>query len=239
MIPHPIVRRSVSRRHERGDDRRRARLHAVLAPPGVRLGEPDRVHPGLVHDARRLEHLVEWLHGELHDADPKRWRHDGSRQESSVECVGPSGSDSYASGDAGWIPASAPSAGEPATCTRCLERLEHLGDLLVHDRLQHALTHRADRAGDLDVRLPGHRGAALDLLERERGRHVHQRADALALCPHRREDGLALLELLEVHRHLQPAEAERHLDLRRPVRVVGDLEGLDAGHQLRHLATAR
>jgi hypothetical protein len=59
-------------RHERGHDRRRARLHAVLAPPGVRLGEPDRVHPGLVHDARRLEHLVEWLHGELHDADPKR-----------------------------------------------------------------------------------------------------------------------------------------------------------------------
>src|SRR5262249_28055996 len=58
--------------HQRGDAGRRARLHAVLAPPRIRLGEPDGVHPRLVHGARRPDHLVERLHGELHDADPKR-----------------------------------------------------------------------------------------------------------------------------------------------------------------------
>src|SRR6185503_8051126 len=47
----------------------------MLAPPRVRLGEPDRVHPRLVHRARGGEHLVERLHRELHDADTERNRH--------------------------------------------------------------------------------------------------------------------------------------------------------------------
>ena len=62
-------------RHQRGDHGRAARFHLVLAPPRIRLGEPDRVHPGLVHHARRLKHLVERLHRELHHADAKRDRH--------------------------------------------------------------------------------------------------------------------------------------------------------------------
>ena len=63
-------------RHQRRDDRGRPRLHPVLAPPGVGLGEPDRVHPGLVHDPRRLEHLVERLHRQLHDPDAERRWHE-------------------------------------------------------------------------------------------------------------------------------------------------------------------
>ena len=196
-------------RHERRDDGRRARLHPVLPPPRVRLGEPDRVHPGLVHDTRRLEHLVERLHGELHDADPERWRHRGSGLSER--------------------------RGAGRFRDALFERCEHLRDLLVHDRLQHALPHGADGPRDLDVGLPGHRGAAAGLGERERRRHVHQRADALALRAHRRELGLALLEPLEVHGHLEAAEAERHLDLRRPVLLVSDLERLDTGHELGHL----
>src|SRR5205085_12027180 len=40
------------------------------------------------------------------------------RYESSVECVGPSGSGEYASGDPGWIPASLPAGAPPAaSCT--------------------------------------------------------------------------------------------------------------------------
>ena len=48
MIPQPIVSRSRLPRHQRRDDRRGARLHPVLAPPGIGLGQPDRVHAGLV-----------------------------------------------------------------------------------------------------------------------------------------------------------------------------------------------
>src|SRR5262249_11423440 len=73
------------------------------------------------------------------------------------------------------------------------------------------------------------------LVEREPRRHVHDRAHAVPLRVHRRELGCALLELLEVDRHLQPAEAERDLHLRLPVLVVLDLEALHARHQLRHL----
>ena len=62
-------------RHQRRDDGRRARLHPVLAPPRIRLGEPDRVHARLVHRARRREHLVERLHRQLHHADAERHRH--------------------------------------------------------------------------------------------------------------------------------------------------------------------
>ena len=108
-------------------------------------------------------------------------------------------------------------------------------DLLVDDRLQDALAHRADRAGDLHVRLPRHRGRLPLAGERERRRHVHQRADALPLRVERGELERPLLELRERDRHLQPAEPERHLDLRAPVRVVRDLEALHAGHRLRHL----
>src|SRR5262245_4075314 len=116
-----------------------------------------------------------------------------------------------------------------------LERGEDVSDLLVDDRLQDPLAHRADGTGDADVGLPGHRRAAVGLGERERRRHVHHRPDAGAFRVHRRELGRPLLEPLEVHRHLEPAEAERHLHLGRPVAVVDDLEALDAGHQARHL----
>ena len=70
--------------------------------------------------------------------------------------------------------------------------------------------------------------------QRERRGHVHHRAHALALAAHRGELERPLLELLEVHRHLEAAEPERHLDLGAPVRVVDDLEALDAGHQAGH-----
>ena len=50
----------------------------------------------------------------------------------------------------------------------------------------------------------------------------------------RRELGLALLRLLEVDLHAQAAQAERDDDPRGPVRVVVDVEALDARHQLRH-----
>jgi hypothetical protein len=116
-----------------------------------------------------------------------------------------------------------------------LERREHLRDLLVHDRLQDSLPHGPDRPRDLHIGLPGHRSSLTRLGERERRGHVHERADALALRPHRCELEWSLLELLEVHRHLQPAEAERDLDLRRPMAFVDDLEALDARHQLGHL----
>ena len=59
--------------------------------------------------------------------------------------------------------------------------------------------------------------------------------DARPLRAHRRELGLALLEPLEVHRHVEAAEAERDLDLGRPVLLVVHLEALHAGHELRHL----
>ena len=116
-----------------------------------------------------------------------------------------------------------------------LERREHVPDLLVDDRLQHALAHRADRAGDLHVGLPAHRRAGAGLGEVELRLHVHDRADAVALRVQGGELRRALLDLLEVDRHPQPAEPERNLHLRLPVPVVLDLEALDAGHQLRHL----
>ena len=201
MIPQPIVSRFVSRAHQRGDAGRGARLHPVLAPPRIRLGEPDRVHPGLVHRARRGEHLVERLHRELHDADPERRRH---------YCFG------------GFLHLR-------------VERGEDVLHLLVHDRLQDALAHRADRPEDLHLGAPRHRGAALGGVgERERRLHVHHRADAVALDRELRELRLALLDLLHVDLHLQAAEAERDLHVRRPAPVVVDVEALDARHRLRH-----
>jgi hypothetical protein len=116
-----------------------------------------------------------------------------------------------------------------------LERRQHVADLLVDDRLQHALPHRADRPGDLHVRLPAHRRPGARLRQVELRLHVHDRADAVPLRIQRSELGLAFLDLLEVDGHAQAAEPERDLHLRLPVPVVADLESLDTRHQLRHL----
>ena len=89
MIPQPIVSRSVVSRDQRRDDGRGARLHPVLAPPRVGLGEPDRVHARLVHRPRRRDHLVERLHRQLHDPDPERRRHGASSRPQSPALRGP------------------------------------------------------------------------------------------------------------------------------------------------------
>ena len=116
-----------------------------------------------------------------------------------------------------------------------VERRENVLHLLVHDRLQDALAHRADRPEDLHLGAPRHRrAAAVRVGERERRLHVHHRADAVALDRELRELRLALLDLLHVDLHLHAAEAERDLHVRRPVPVVVDVEALDAGHRLRH-----
>jgi hypothetical protein len=116
-----------------------------------------------------------------------------------------------------------------------VQRREDVLHLLVHDRLEDALAHRADRPEDLDLGAPLHRrGAAGRVGERERRLHVHDRADAVALDRELRELRLALLELLHVDLHLHAAEAERDLHVRRPVPVVVDVEALDARHRLRH-----
>ena len=98
--------------HQRRDDRRGARLHPVLAPPRIRLGEPDRVHPGLVHHASRLEHLVERLHRQLHHADPERHGHGLGAVFGRVRR--PLGVGLVRSGESGLIPSSAPSG-----CASC------------------------------------------------------------------------------------------------------------------------
>src|SRR5207302_1806276 len=59
-------------RHQGRDDRRGTRLHLVLAPPRVRLREPDRVEAVLVERSRCRDHLAHRLHRELHHADAKR-----------------------------------------------------------------------------------------------------------------------------------------------------------------------
>src|SRR6476646_6790951 len=115
-----------------------------------------------------------------------------------------------------------------------VERGDHLRDLLGDDRLEHPLPHRADRARDLDVGVPVHRGAAVGVAQRERRDHAHHRADDFALDVELRELGFALLGLVHVDLHPQAAEAERDLDIRRPVLRVVDVEALDAGHRLRH-----
>src|SRR5262249_767927 len=57
---------------------RGARLHPVLAPPRIGLGEPDRVEPRVVHRAGGGEHLVERLHRQLHHADAEGHGHPGT-----------------------------------------------------------------------------------------------------------------------------------------------------------------
>ena len=122
--------------HQGRDDRRGARLHPVLAPPRVGLGEPDRVEAAAVERPRRLEHLAERLHRELHHPDPERRRHGG-----------------YCCGGAATLAARL--AGRRGRHL-LVERREHLVHLLLDDRLQHALAHRADRPGDRDVGGPEH-----------------------------------------------------------------------------------
>ena len=67
-----------------------------------------------------------------------------------------------------------PSAGRGLTSCRGgdprLQRREHLPHLLVDDRLQHALSHRADGPRDPDVRLPRHRRRSPLAGQRERRR---------------------------------------------------------------------
>ena len=122
-----------------------------------------------------------------------------------------------------------------ALCTSRSSAFKHVLDLLVDDRLEHALPHRADRAGELDVRRPVHRRAALGgVAELERRDHAQHRADALALDVQLRELGLALVGLLHVDLHLQAAEPERDLDVGGPAQRVVHVEALDAGHRLRH-----
>ena len=204
MIPQPIVSRFVSRPISAADAGRGARLHPVLAPPRIRLGEPDRVHPGLVHRARRREHLVERLHRELHDADAGGRRLD-------VRLLGA-------------LPAPARRAPCRTCCTcwftigwRTRWPIEPTGPRIFTSAL-HA------------IEVPSRGGVG----ERERRLHVHDRADAVALDRELRELRLALLDLLHVDLHLQAAEAERDLHVRRPAPVVVDVEALDAGHRLRH-----
>ena len=92
MIPHPIVSRSVSRAISAETTVEERASMPCLRHHGYASASQIVSMPALVHHPRRLEHLLERLHGELHDADPERWRHDCARQESSVVCVGPSGS---------------------------------------------------------------------------------------------------------------------------------------------------
>ena len=165
-----------------GEHGRGLGLHAVLAPPRVGLGEPDRVEAGLVHDARRLEHLLQRLHRQLHHADAERNRH----------------------------------AGPSASCCSSALMMPSTCWLMIGCSTRWPID--AEHAGELDVGLPRHVRVVALAAQRERRRHVHHRAHALALAAHRRELERALLELLEVHRHLEPAEPERHLDLGAPVR---------------------
>src|SRR6185312_13839721 len=63
-----------------------------------------------------------------------------------------------------------------------LERGQHVRDLLVDDRLDHALSHRADRAGDLHIGRPLHeRASPVRVGEVERRLHRHHRPHTLAL----------------------------------------------------------
>src|SRR3954452_10840276 len=77
-----------------------------------------------------------------------------------------------------------------------LERREDVRDLLVHDRLQHPLAHRADRPRELDVGGPFHGCATVDLCEVERRLHRQHRSDAMPLDVERRVLGRTLLDLV-------------------------------------------
>src|SRR4051812_34072776 len=72
-------------------------------------------------------------------------------------------------------------------------------NLLVDDRLEDALPHRPDRAGDAPVGLPVHLRPACLVAEVERGRHAQDRPDAVTLDRQARELRLTLLGLLHVH----------------------------------------
>src|SRR5712691_10967239 len=115
-----------------------------------------------------------------------------------------------------------------------IERTEHVLHLLVHDWLEHALAHRADGACDLHLGRPQHLRARAGVAELELRDHVHHRPDTLALDVHRGVLEVALLGLVHVDLHLQAAEAERDLHVRRPAPLVVHVEALDAGHRRRH-----
>ena len=176
-------------RHQRRDDRRGARLHPVLAPPRVRLGEPDRVHAGLVHRPRRREHLVERLHRELHDADPERRRQAptprgvGRPLRASCTC----------------------SSSAPRTCCTCWFTIgcrtrwpiEPTGPAIFTSAAQAiAVPPSAASESVNDV--------CMFIIA----------PTPLPLTRELRELGLALLDLLHVDLHLQAAEAERDLHVR-------------------------
>ena len=182
--------------------------------------------PGLVHDARRLEHLLERLHRQLHHADAERDAVTALRAS-----TGPRGARRRA-GDIARSRRSRPSA-----CLR-LERREHVPDLLVDDRLQHALAHRADRPGDLDVGRPLHRACASPSpLERER--RLSCSSSRRRPCPcraSRRTRARAPRASRSRSSSCSPPSPSGTFTFALPVRVVVDLEALDAGHQRRHLA---
>ena len=93
-------------------------LYTFRFSGGTNIGKSTKhVHAGTIHDPRRLEHLLERLPRQLPHADAAGGRHRDARQEP-VECVGPSGSGSYASGEAGWIPCAAPPVEPAASPTR-------------------------------------------------------------------------------------------------------------------------
>src|SRR5260370_34473775 len=122
----------------------------------------------------------------------------------------------------------------PRSLNLSVERAEHVLHLLIDDRLEHALPHRADPAGDAHLRRPLHARALAGVRELELRDHVHHRADSLTLDVHRRELGLALLGLLHVDLHLEAAEAERDLHVRGPALLIVDVEALDTGHRRGH-----
>src|SRR5713101_4937051 len=77
-----------------------------------------------------------------------------------------------------------------------VERAEDVLHLLIDDRLEDALPHRADRPRDPHLGRPVHVRARGRVAELELRDHVHHRADALALDLHRGELERTLLGLL-------------------------------------------
>ena len=135
MIPQPIVSRSVSRAISAESTVEERASMPCLRHHGIGLGEPDRVEAAAVERAGRLEHLAERLHRELHQPDPERRRHDGY-------CCGRRTASSLAA---------------LAAAVTCLSSaVSTWFDLLLDDRLQDPLAHRADGPGDRDVRRPEH-----------------------------------------------------------------------------------
>ena len=75
MIPQPIVSRSVSRAISADTTVDERASIPCFRHHGYASASQIVSIPALVHDPRRLEHLLERLHRELHHPDPKRRRH--------------------------------------------------------------------------------------------------------------------------------------------------------------------